>query len=44
MTQKPGLGGSIAAALVGYGVGAALALLNTRSSQEELAAAGEPAG
>ena len=44
MTQKPGLGGSLAAVLIGYGVGAALALLATRSRQEELAAAGEPAG
>lgn len=43
MTQKPGLGGSLAAVLVGYAVGAALALLITRSSQEEIAAAGEPA-
>jgi hypothetical protein len=38
MTEKPGWGGSIAAALIGYGVGAALALLITRSSKEELAA------
>jgi hypothetical protein len=44
MTQKPGLGGSIASVLVGYAVGAALALLVTRSPQEELAATGEPAG
>lgn len=44
MTQKPGLGGSIAAVLVGYAVGAALALLVTRSPQEELAPTGEPAG
>jgi hypothetical protein len=44
MTQKPGLGGSIAAGLIGYGVGAALALLVTRSPQEELASASEPAG
>jgi hypothetical protein len=44
MTQKPGLGGSLAAVLVGYAVGAALALLITRSPQEELAAAGEPTG
>jgi hypothetical protein len=44
MTEKPGLGGSLAAVLVGYAVGAALALLITRSSQEKLAAAGEPAG
>jgi hypothetical protein len=38
------LGGSLAAVLIGYAVGAALALLITRSSQEKLAAAGEPAG
>jgi hypothetical protein len=44
MTQKPGLGESIAAVLVGYAVGAALALLVTRARSEELAAAGEPAG
>jgi hypothetical protein len=44
MTQKPGLGESIAAVLVGYGVGAGLALLLTRSAQEELGAATEPAG
>ncbi|HLY87237.1 MAG TPA: hypothetical protein VKO84_12130 [Gaiellaceae bacterium] len=44
MTEKPGLGGSLASVLVGYAVGAAVALLVTRSPQEELAAAGEPAG
>ena len=44
MTQKPGLGGSIVAVVVGYAVGAALALLVTRSPQEELAPSGEPAG
>jgi hypothetical protein len=44
MTQKPGLGGSLAAVLVGYAVGAALALLITRTPQEELAPASEPAG
>lgn len=44
MTQKPGLGGAIAAVLVGYAVGAALALLVTRSPQEELAPSGELAG
>jgi hypothetical protein len=44
MTQKPGLGGSIAAVLVGYAVGAGLALLVTRSAQEEHAAVTEPAG
>jgi hypothetical protein len=44
MTQKPGLGESLAAVLVGYAVGAVSALLIIRSSQEELAPAGEPAG
>ena len=44
MTQKPGLGGSIAAVVVGYAVGAVLALLITRSGQEEHAAATEPVG
>ena len=44
MTQKPGLGGSIAAVLVGYGVGAVLAVLVTRSAQEELGTVSEPAG
>ena len=44
MTEKPGWGGSIAAVLVGYAVGVALALLFTRSAQEELAPAGEPTG
>jgi hypothetical protein len=39
MTEKPGLGGSLASVIVGYAVGAALALLVTRSGQEELAAA-----
>jgi hypothetical protein len=43
MTQKPGLGESLAAVLVGYGVGAGLALLVTRSAREELAAAGTAA-
>jgi hypothetical protein len=41
MTQKSGWGGSIAAAAIGYAVGAALALLATRSAKEELAAAPE---
>ena len=41
MTQKPGLGESLAAVLVGYAVGAALALLITRSPQEELATASD---
>jgi hypothetical protein len=43
MTQKPGLGESLAAVLVGYAVGAVLALLITRSAQEGLGAATEPA-
>jgi hypothetical protein len=43
MTQKPGLGGSLASVLIGYAVGAALALLITRSAQEDLAPTGEPA-
>jgi hypothetical protein len=44
MIHRPGLGESLAAVLVGYAVGAVLALLITRSAQEELEAAGEPAG
>jgi hypothetical protein len=44
MTEKPGLGGSLAAVLIGYVVGGALALLVTRVPQEELASASEPAG
>jgi hypothetical protein len=44
MTEKPGLGESIAAVLVGYAVGAVLALLITRSAQEELDTATEPTG
>ena len=44
MTEKPGLGESIAAVLIGYAVGAVLALLITSSAQEELAPASEPAG
>jgi hypothetical protein len=43
MIQKPSLGESIAAVLIGYGVGAGLALLVTRSAKEELGAASEPA-
>jgi hypothetical protein len=39
MTEKPGFGESLAAVLVGYAVGAALALLVTRSAKEELAVA-----
>jgi hypothetical protein len=41
MTQKPGWGEAIAAVLVGYAVGAALALLAMRSAKEELATAPE---
>jgi hypothetical protein len=41
MTEKPGWGGAIAAVVVGYAVGAVLALLATRSAKEELAAAPE---
>ena len=44
MTLKPGLGEAIAAVLVGYAVGAVLALLVTRSAQEELGPAADPAG
>jgi hypothetical protein len=44
MPHMPGLVGSIVALVVGYAVGAALALLVTRSPQEELASASEPAG
>ena len=44
MTLKPGLWESLAAVLIGYAVGAVLALLITRSAQEELGAAAEPAG
>jgi hypothetical protein len=44
MTLKPGFGESLAAVLIGYAVGAGLALLVTRSAQEELATVGESAG
>jgi hypothetical protein len=44
MTEKPGWGESIAAVLVGYGVGAALAFLFTRSAREELETATDPVG
>jgi hypothetical protein len=44
MTLKPGLGESLAAVLIGYAVGAGLALLITRSAQEELGSAAETAG
>jgi hypothetical protein len=43
MTEKPGLGGSLAAVLVGYAVGAVLALAVTRTAKEELAAAPDAA-
>jgi hypothetical protein len=43
MTQKSGWGESIAAVLVGYAVGAALALVATRSAKEELGTAAEAA-
>ncbi len=41
MTEKPGFGGSLAAVLVGYAVGAALALGVTRTPQEEPAVASD---
>jgi hypothetical protein len=44
MTEKPGLGGSLAAVLGGYAVGAVLALLATRTQREELVATPEIAG
>jgi hypothetical protein len=44
MTNKPGLEGSLGAALGGYAVGVLLALLVTRVPQEELAAAPEATG
>ena len=44
MTVNSGLGESLAAVLIGYAVGAVLALLVTRSAQEEMGAATEPAG
>ena len=44
MTEKPGWGGAIAAAIGGYAVGAVLALLFSRGAQEEVEAVGEPAG
>jgi hypothetical protein len=42
MTQKPGIGESIAAILGGYVVGGAIAVLLSRAPAEELAAASEP--
>lgn len=44
MTEKPGWGGAIAAAVIGYAVGAILALLVTRGAQEDVEAVSEPAG
>ena len=44
MTEKPGWGGAIAAAVGGYAVGAVLALLFSRGAQEEVEAVSEPAG
>lgn len=44
MTEKPGWGGAIASVVIAYAVGAALALLLTRSAQEEVEAVREPAG
>ncbi|HEU5215241.1 MAG TPA: hypothetical protein VFU30_06850 [Gaiellaceae bacterium] len=43
MTQKPGWAGAIAAVLVAYAVGAALAVAFTRTQKEELAAAPDAA-
>jgi hypothetical protein len=43
MTQKPGLGESLAAVLIGYAAGAVAALLITRSAQEELATVSDSA-
>jgi hypothetical protein len=39
MTEKPGWGGAIAAMLIGYAVGAVLALLASRAPQAEVATA-----
>ena len=44
MTEKPGWGGAIAAVLIAYAVGATLALLITRSTQQEELAAAPEAG
>jgi hypothetical protein len=43
MTEKPGTAGSVAAVVVGYAVGAVLALYFTKAPAEELAAVAEPA-
>jgi hypothetical protein len=42
MTEKPGTGGSVAAVVVGYAVGAVLALYFSKAPAEELAAVAEP--
>jgi hypothetical protein len=42
MTEKPGTAGSVAAVVVGYAVGAVLALYFTKAPAEELAAVAEP--
>ena len=44
MTQKPGVGGAVAAVVGGYAVGTAVALWASRAPRDELAAATEPAG
>jgi hypothetical protein len=44
MTVKPGWGGAIAAVLIGYAVGAVLAVVVSRAPRDELAAATEPTG
>jgi hypothetical protein len=44
MTEKPGWGGAIAAVLVGYAVGAVLAVVLSRAPRDELAAVTEPTG
>jgi hypothetical protein len=41
MTEKPGTGGSVAAVVVGYAVGAVLALYFSKAPAEELAAVAE---
>src|SRR3954453_9235892 len=43
MTQKPGVGGSVAAVAGGYAIGAAVALWLRRTPREEMAAVREPA-
>jgi hypothetical protein len=44
MTQKPGTASAIAAVVIGYVVGAALALALTRAPADELAPAPDPLG